>query len=215
MPTKHHLCLQRLRDAANLTQKQLAQLAGIPWRTLVNIEVGQRRLTEENAEAISAVTGASAQSLLMPDGMPQDFEGARYTAATYQSHHAKYSPHARADDADLAAEENALFLEMAAGDIDQLCAAFRAVLLQSLARRRLESAVVASGYALAKMHRDFGLSGPTSAALPTLPIVEQPAEPSSALAEVLERVGPARVESKSPARKPKGKRRPATSRRKR
>jgi hypothetical protein len=56
--------LKALCKATGLTQRQFASRIGIPYRTLVMLMVGQRRLTKDKAELMMVHTGVLPESIM-------------------------------------------------------------------------------------------------------------------------------------------------------
>ena len=66
--------LRECREAANLTQKQLADAINTTYQSISNIERGERQLTVENARLAARVLGVRMEYLLCEDDIKYEYE---------------------------------------------------------------------------------------------------------------------------------------------
>jgi transcriptional regulator with XRE-family HTH domain len=62
--------LRELREAAGLTQQQLAERAGMAWRTVTHLEGGDRKPTWETVVALCVALGVGSDEFLKPPAAP-------------------------------------------------------------------------------------------------------------------------------------------------
>lgn len=73
--------IQEVREAAGLSQEELAQKIGCSQSTLSNYELGKRRLYLSKLEQIARVIGKPLTAFLEPDSDQPDEEQLRYLVA--------------------------------------------------------------------------------------------------------------------------------------
>lgn len=59
--------LKELREAAGLTQRQLAELVGVTDQTISNLERGATKPTLDTARALARVLGVAVEALFASD----------------------------------------------------------------------------------------------------------------------------------------------------
>ena len=67
------MSLQEIRINQNMTRRELAQKAGINFRSLQDYEQGHKKLSSASGDVLlrlSTVLGCSAEELLLPDDFP-------------------------------------------------------------------------------------------------------------------------------------------------
>lgn len=60
--------LREMREAAGLTQRQLADLVGVTDQTISNLERGVTKPTLDTARALARVLGVQVEALFAPEG---------------------------------------------------------------------------------------------------------------------------------------------------
>jgi DNA-binding XRE family transcriptional regulator len=149
-----HDCLKQLRKECGLGQQEMTKMIGLKnWRSLANIETGQRPLTWEIAMRIQGETGASAKSLLDTAGRPTTLDGRPFTAKDYADWRAVDQTEGKDDDLG-----RRLYLRGAKEDIRNSAQLLTHLLGCAQKTNRLSSALTSFRFWAAAFVADFDLA---------------------------------------------------------